>query len=241
MNLLLLQPADLLAADRARITDERALHIAHILKLNTGDSLRAGLINGQLGQAVITACQIEKRQASFELQLQLDQAPPAPLPVRLFLALPRPNMLGRLLRDVTSTGVKDIHLFQSAKVEKSFWQTPVLQEESIARLLHEGLTQARDTIMPTIHRHARFSEALQTAQDCGAPMVLADPFSPQTKAPAAEQCSLFIGPEGGFTEDERQQILAAGAHPLWLGSRILRVEPAVLIAIGHLSAQRALP
>lgn len=44
----------------------------------------------------------------------------------------------------------------------------------------------------------------------------------------------MIGPEGGFTADERTQLLQAGCAPLWLGSRILRVETAVLTALGQL-------
>ncbi|MCI5129808.1 MAG: 16S rRNA (uracil(1498)-N(3))-methyltransferase, partial [Candidatus Electrothrix sp. AUS3] len=42
-------------------------------------------------------------------------------------------------------GVRRFHLIRSAKVEKSFFQTPVLQPDKIKELLLEGLTQAVDT------------------------------------------------------------------------------------------------
>lgn len=242
VNLLLLQPADLIAPDCADIADQRALHIAQILKLGVGDQLRAGLQDGALGSATILAAESSRHQARYRLRLQLDQTPPAPLPLRLFLALPRPNMLGRLLRDVTSAGVKHIHLFHCAKVEKSYWQTPVLAEDSVARLLTEGLTQARDTATPTLYRHTSLEQALAAAALPQHRLLLADPFSAghQLRHSAQPSC-LFIGPEGGFTDSERQQILTAGAEPLWLGSRILRVEPAVMMAIGQLGAQLTLP
>ena len=37
---------------------------------------------------------------------------------------------------------------------------------------------------------------------------------------------IYIGPEGGFQEEEVELAAAAGAHPLTLGHRILRTETA---------------
>jgi 16S rRNA (uracil1498-N3)-methyltransferase len=39
---------------------------------------------------------------------------------------------------------------------------------------------------------------------------------------------LIIGPEGGFTEVERHEAMEAGARPVTLGPRILRIETAAL-------------
>ncbi len=243
MNILLLQKTDFLDATRCRLDGERARHVRQVLKSSVGDSLRIGLLNDKLGYAKILSLDTE----CLLLDVTLDSPPPAPLPITLLLALPRPKMLGRLLRDVTSLGVKDIHLFQSDKVEKSYWQTPSLAPAYVENKLHEGLSQARDTLLPNIHYHRRFNtllhdvlpEILHTHTG-----VLADPFSPGADiAPCAgdQLLALAIGPEGGFSEIERQQLLTAGCQPLWLGSRILRVETAVHVAIGRLSSKFRLP
>jgi RsmE family RNA methyltransferase len=155
-------------------------------------------------------------------------------------------MLGRLLRDVTSLGVKNIHLFHSSKVENSFWQTPTLREDSVREYLWDGLTQAKDTRLPSVQQHRRFHDVTNTLLPTLLQThtgVLADPFSPQaTPALAPQRATLLvIGPEGGFTETERTQFLAAGCQPIWLGSRILRVETAVHNAIGRLSHLLDLP
>ena len=42
--------------------------------------------------------------------------------------------------------------------------------------------------------------------------------------------SLFIGPEGGFTEDEVRLAREAGCVPISLGPRILRSETAGIVA-----------
>jgi 16S rRNA (uracil1498-N3)-methyltransferase len=234
---------DFIAPAHCVLRDERARHIVQVLKSKVGDTLRVGKINGSLGIATIAAITLS---GEIELDTQLDEQPPAALPLTLLLALPRPKMLGRLLRDVTSLGLKDIHLFHSNKVEKSYWQTPSLAPDYVHNKLIEGLAQARDTALPTIHQHHRFRDVVDTVLPALLQThtgVLADPFSygADIEEKSSRPLVLVIGPEGGFTDDERQRILDTGCQPLWLGSRILRVETAVHVAIGRLSNKMDLP
>ena len=51
-------------------------------------------------------------------------------------------------------------------------------------------------------------------------------------APAAAPAAILIGPEGGFTDEERTRVLAvAGATAITLGPRILRADTAALAAV----------
>jgi len=52
----------------------------------------------------------------------------------------------------------------------------------------------------------------------------------ELKKPASTLCFL-IGPEGGFSQEERKAALAAGCRAIRLGPRILRTETAPLAAI----------
>jgi 16S rRNA (uracil1498-N3)-methyltransferase len=54
---------------------------------------------------------------------------------------------------------------------------------------------------------------------------------PMLQAVRPGPATLLTGPEGGFTPDERERILAAGAIGVSLGPRILRAETAALAAI----------
>ncbi len=247
MNIILLTDSDFTSATHCTLQGARALHIVNILKGAVGDTLRVGALNGNLGSAQIAAISDTSSNAQVQLShVLLEQTPPAPLAITLLLALPRPRMLGRLLRDVTSLGIKHIHLFGSSKVENSYWQTPALKPDSVHEKLLEGLAQARDTHIPTVHLHRHFCEVsdtllpslLQTHTG-----VVADPFSPRATPtlPVQKPIALLIGPEGGFTDEERTQLLAKNCQPLWLGSRILRVETAVHNAIGRLGSLMELP
>jgi len=51
------------------------------------------------------------------------------------------------------------------------------------------------------------------------------------RVPTAHAVDLFLGPEGGWDDDETAAILSAGAHPIHLGHRILRAETAALAAL----------
>ena len=65
-------------------------------------------------------------------------------------------MLRRTLQSISSLGVKQIYLINSARVEKSFWQTPFLSDEALHNELALGLEQARDTVMPEIYQRKLF-------------------------------------------------------------------------------------
>ena len=52
----------------------------------------------------------------------------------------------------------------------------------------------------------------------------------RSKDPKPEKIALFIGPEGGFSEEEIRMILSSGGQAVTLGPRILRTETAGMIA-----------
>ena len=87
---------------------------------------------------------------------------PPPPPTELILALPRPIMLQRILKQAAALGIVSIHLIRSAKVEKSFFHSPALHPEKITERLLEGLTQAAvDTRLPKVSIHPQFKAFVQ--------------------------------------------------------------------------------
>lgn len=120
MNLLLLEEADFIAADRVVLADRRFTHMQEIHRVAVGDSLRVGRIGGLMGEARVL--RLEGHEA--ELSVSFEREPPAKLPLTLVLALPRPKMLRRVFQTVATMGVPKLILVNSYRVEKSFWQTP---------------------------------------------------------------------------------------------------------------------
>ena len=234
MNLALLFAADFISTDTVRLSDRRLEHLRSIRKIAVGDSVPVGQVNGNIGVGRVT-----NLTAHFaELHVSLDRAPPAPLPLTLVLAMPRPKMFRRTLQTCATLGVKELWLISSYKVEKSFWQTPWLQEPALHDNLVLGLEQARDTLMPKVHIRKLFKPFVEDelpALLAGKQALVAHPGSAQPcpvhlPGPAA----LCIGPEGGFTDYEVDKLQQAGCQAVHLGQRILRVETAVPVLVSRL-------
>ncbi|MCW0919341.1 16S rRNA (uracil(1498)-N(3))-methyltransferase [Pseudomonas glycinis] len=234
MNLLLLEEADFIAADRVILRDRRLIHMQEVHRSEVGDSLRVGRINGLMGSAELL--RLEAGEA--ELRVNLDQPPPAKLPLTLVLALPRPKMLRRVFQTVATMGVAKVILVNSYRVEKSFWQTPFLEPEAIREQLILGLEQARDTVLPEIVIEKRFKPFVEDRLPAIAEGTLGLVGHPGNFPPCpralSEPVTLAIGPEGGWIPYEIDLLAKSGLQPVQLGERILRVETAVTALLARL-------
>lgn len=234
MNLLLFTAADRLDEQRIRIADHRLQHLLQVLGAQPGDQLRVGELDGLTGTGEI----LEINPAQAVLAVELATPPPPKLPLRLVLALPRPKMLRRIIRSVAELGVAELHLVHSFRVEKSYWQTPALQPQSLRGYLLQGLEQSRDTVLPVLACHRRFKpfvEDVLPGLAGGRRALLAHPgdYPPCPRGPQQETL-LVVGPEGGFIPYEVEKLEAAGCQAVSLGPRILRVENALSTLLGRL-------
>jgi RsmE family RNA methyltransferase len=234
VNLLLLEDADFVAADRVVLRDRRLKHMQEVHRAEVGDTLRVGRVGGLLGSAELL--RLEAHEA--ELRVTLASAPPAKLPLTLLLALPRPKMLRRVFQTVATMGVPRVILLNSYRVEKSFWQTPFLEPQAIREQLILGLEQARDSVLPEIIIEKRFKPFVEDhlpelAQGTLALVGHPGNFPPCPRA-VTEPVTLAIGPEGGWIPYEVDLLNKAGLQPVQLGERILRVETAVTALLARL-------
>lgn len=235
MNLLLLEQKDFIAENTARISDDRLQHIQSVLNAQVGDSLCAGLLNGLAGKATISVMD----DSSATLLTSFDQPPPSALPLTVILALPRPKMLRRILRNTAELGIKQLYLINSYKVEKSYWQTPFLEPATQDLWLKDGLMQAKDTVLPQIHLKKRFKpfveDELPAIIDCKEAFV-AHPYNARTMPdPSTHERVIIIGPEGGFIDYEVNLLQEQGVKPITMGERIYRVENALTLLSTQLS------
>ncbi|CAA0105328.1 16S rRNA (uracil(1498)-N(3))-methyltransferase [Zhongshania aliphaticivorans] len=235
MNLLLLQPDDLgTNQDHITLSDARADHIRNVLRANLGDTLKVGLLNGLTGNATITAISA----TSVSLEFELHTPPPPKLPLTILLALPRPKMARRIIRAATELGAAEIILLNSYRVEKSYWQSPLVSDDTLHKAMLEGLEQAGDTVLPTLRRANLFKPFVEDVlpslleNKIG---LLAHPYAAKCPPQYIKQdCVLAIGPEGGFIPYECEKLIAAGMQSFSLGPRILKTETAVSTLIGRL-------
>lgn len=234
MNLLLFTAADRAGPGHICIRDRRLQHLREVLGAGAGQVLQVGEVDGLTGSGRIL--EIDAGRAT--LQVELVQPPPAKLPLRLVLALPRPKMLRRIIRTAAELGVAELHLINSYRVQKSYWQTPALAAATVRNYLLQGLEQARDTVLPPVHCHHRFKPFVEDTLPGLADRRLALLAQPGAYPPCPRDIErptlLVVGPEGGFIPYEVEKLQAAGCAPVSLGPRILRVENALTALVGRL-------
>lgn len=243
MNLVLLDPVDLLDPDAAArgeatvavVRGARAAHIAGVHRAEAGRRLRVGVLGGRVGSGVVKSIAAD----AVELDVTLDRDPPAALPCTLVLALPRPKVLRRVLGCAAAFGIKRIALMGALRVEKSYWQSPMAADDAIAEQLRFGLEQGCDTILPVVTKHRRFRPFVEDELpqlSAGSLRLVAHP-RPDADCPraVAGPVTLAVGPEGGFVDFELGLLEAAGFRAVSLGERPLRVEHAVAALLGRLS------
>ena len=123
-------------------------------------------------------------------------------------------------------------------MEKSYWQSPVLADGSVRGDLLLGLEQGGDTLLPVVEMHRRFRPFVEDELAAIAKSSLALVAHPA----GTEECpravtgpvTLVVGPEGGFVDFEIDLMRSAGLRAVTLGTRPLRVEPAVAALLGRL-------
>ena len=233
MNIVLLRENDWTAGNTVRLTDYRAYHLINVIKVEMNQALRVGLINGHRGSAIVK----QLGENTVELEVALSEAPLPRHSIHLVLALPRPKMLRRVFRSVAEFGVAELHLIHSYRVEKSYWQSPFLDEDKIEIALIQGLERAGDTVLPRVYQHRRFKpfveDVLPDISEQRSLLIAHPGVQQQLPTDTQAPTTLLVGPEGGFIDYEIELAKQAGAMPVSLGSRILSVDTAVCAVLAR--------
>ncbi len=254
MNIVLLPAAAYGQSDFVLRDPATVHHIKNVLKLHSGDTLKIGVLMGNIGLATVARVYTD---AIYLTDICCEQPAPIKLDLTVILALPRPKVLRRLLMDMTAIGVKQIILVNSYRTDKSYWQSPMLAR--IDEFVLQGLQQGVDTVPPSVQLKKRFKPFVEdelsiwvqsqpqllqstlqsTLQPALQPqrMVVAHPYAKLAlsdyEAMQGQAQIVCIGAEGGWIDYELQLFSQQGAHTVGLGARILRTEAAVNVLCGR--------
>jgi len=243
VNLLLLEPSELGLDGVARLDGRRARHVREVLRCRAGETVAVGLVGGRIGTALVVA----SGDGELVLRATLQVSPPAPSPVTLLVALPRPKILRKVLQAAGAMGVKRLVLLGSWKVEKAYWGSPLLAPEALRAELLLGLEQGRDTVLPEVSLRRFFKPFVEDELDAafGPSRLLLDLAATEPLAarapPPSGGVTLAIGPEGGWSAYEATELARRGFAPVSLGPRPLRVDQAVPFAVGQAELWLARP
>jgi len=234
MNLILFEKEEV-TDHHVLLLDHRAKHIVKVLHSDVGDIVRVGMVGGAIGTGEIVRLE-KKYPFAADLCVKLTNNAVTHPAIDLLLALPRPIMLKRIFSQATALGVGKIFITNANRVEKSFWESGILDPLEYRLHLIQGLEQAIDTRLPEIilSRHFRSfaEEKLRGIAGDYSHLLLAHPKADKSLSTCLQgkrgKVLYAIGPEGGWVDFELEKLQQSGMRVFSIGARILKVDTAVI-------------
>jgi RsmE family RNA methyltransferase len=173
---------------------------------------------------------------------------PERLNVSLFVAVPRPQTVKKVISLAAQVGIESLYFVRSYQTVPSYLQSKSLKNDMIQDEIIKALEQVWDSVPPKI-------EVLDSMKSLFTPilsewkhahknnlLLLAEPQSEVTvsinkliKNPTSDlSVMLGIGPEKGWTAGEINQFLELGFKFVHLNKREYRVETALALLLGQL-------
>ncbi len=216
-------------------------HIKNVLRMKHGEvlSVSDGITENEY------RCHIENyTEDAVHCRLDFIKVSNVELPVRvcLFQSLPKADKMELVIQKSVELGVSEIIPVASKRcvtvLEKKKAAGRVSRWNAIAEA---AAKQSARNVIPKVHDIRTFKEAVSYASDCDIrliPYELAENFD-KTKAVInkirpGDSIAIFIGPEGGYTEEEIETAKEGGLTPVTLGRRILRTETAAMVVLAWL-------
>lgn len=218
------------------ITGEDAHHIGRSLRMRTGEQLTV------CAEGMDYECEITRITDSEVYLHPLTITPCAAEPtvkLTLYQAIPKQDKLAEIVQKAVELGAcKIVPVLTSRCVSRPSKGDFEKKRQRLQKIAVSAAKQSGRGIIPEVAPMLTWKEALQSmqAQDISVMLYEEEGGVRFGEVPLAGRTNigLFIGSEGGISEEEAAQAVQAGLHRVWLGSRILRCETAPTAAISIL-------
>jgi 16S rRNA (uracil1498-N3)-methyltransferase len=220
---------------QAEISGQDARHLTHVLRVEAGQVFE---ISDNSAAYVAEIESVRKSQVSFRVLERLPDPPPQ-IPIHLFVALFKFDRLELLVEKATELGVTSIHFVSAERSDKGLDEAADKRIERWRKIASEAGQQSRRLRSPELFPAVRLKDALGASSGLhrlfldetrtGLALIDAIPYS-------ADSLSLLVGPEGGWTDEERAQSRDSGWTPVSMGTYILRAETAGIAALAIANA-----
>jgi RNA methyltransferase, rsmE family len=244
MDRFFVEPKHLNLDDKTLYIDgEDVKHISKVLRYGQGDEIEVCDSNGH--EYICRIESIDKTRIDLSIVDEVDINRESRIRVSLYQGVPKSTKMDIILQKLTEAGVDEIVLVNTKrsvvnikgdKADKKFdrWE----------RIIYEAAKQCKRGLIPKLRGILSFKEALE---DMGKNDINICPYEVEKSLGIKEalqtgqvkkilenkdevRVGIFIGPEGGFAEEENEMVKAAGIASVTMGPRIFRTETASIVA-----------
>lgn len=207
-------------------------HIKNVLRMKAGEEILISNGQGQdylcvissIDEENVTASITDKSYSGTELKTRL----------WLFQALPKSDKMEFIIQKAVELGAYAIVPVKTSrcvvKLDEKKSQNKLKRWNAIAQ---SAAKQSRRSIIPEVMMPMDFIDALSYAKTFDMNIIPYENYKDMEQTVKTlgnieemNDIGIFIGPEGGFAEDEIEKAMALEVHPISLGRRILRTETA---------------
>jgi len=227
---------DAVQSGRARITGPDAHHLTRVLRVEAGQQFE---ISDNQSVYLAEVESARKDLVSFSVREKVDSAEPRVL-TTVLASLIRFERFEWMLEKATELGVVRVVPVQTERSERGLEQAAAKRISRWNRIAREASEQSRRARLPEIGTPLDLAGALRSEaiyryvlEETEAPPILTQLHAQREPG---DSVALLVGPEGGWTDREREQIGAANWRPVSLGSQILRAETAAIAALAIVNA-----
>ena len=203
-------------------------HAAYALRIRVGDYIT--VFDGRGRDYACKVKEIKKDKTLLELLSTTENTGESKISVTLYLSVIKQDRFELAVQKATELGVKKI-----VPVYSTFTQRNVsLNYDRLNKIAISACEQCGRSQLPTIEQSLDFDELLDRVKNT----YMIFPWEREMHGRMKDaidnsktDVSVFVGPEGGITEEEKIKLTEMGAKSVTLGTRILRAETAAIAAL----------
>ena len=244
-----IEPDEMPPEGRVGAVFELPQRVAHylrdVLRLESGSRIELFDGTGRVLLAELTEVDAD----SVAVQIQKDrytERGESPVEISLVQAIPKGKRWETVLEKATELGTARFVPLESKRTVVHISDVKVDRKlDRWQRVVDAAARQCQRTVTPTIDQPADLAQALELVSDI--PSLVAHTGGETASLDETlhenglleerpDGIAVWIGPEGGFDEEEVARLEQRGAHVFHLGPRVLRAETAGIVAVSLLQA-----
>ncbi|GAA4347183.1 16S rRNA (uracil(1498)-N(3))-methyltransferase [Kangiella taiwanensis] len=212
---------------------EASNHLSRVLRLKVGNPVV--LFNGDGADYHGVIETIDRNQVGVHLKDQSTVDVESPLHIHLYQGVSRGDKMDLTLQKGVELGIKEFTPLLTercgVKLDQKRWEKKVQHWEKV---IQSACEQCGRATLPILNPVIDITSALSntdSSQHFFLHPEAEQSFISYSKEVPSGSIGLWVGPEGGFSDKEIEQVLNNNITPVQLGPRVLRTETSALAAV----------